>query len=212
MKKFRTLIAEMIREELLLKEAAFTPESLPPDLVISVTQDSADSLAPFISGTFQVELLLKRRDGSYQHAGIIGAVKDADYGRCHDAYLVMAAMSKVKGAGPLLYDVAIDIASHLGGGLMSDRGSVSPDARRVWSFIEKNRSDIIKKQLDNLQNELTPDLSDNCDVDVASKYENDWTKSPLSKVAYRPGMPIVRELLKMEKIEIDDSLKIRLGL
>lgn len=212
MENLRKLIVEMLQEELLIKEAAFTPESLPPDLMIKVTKDPADPLVPFISDGFQVELLLKRSDESYQHAGLVAAVKDTDYGECHNAYLVMAALSKAKGAGPLLYDVAIDISSHLGGGLMSDRGSVSSDARRVWTFIEKNRPDIIKKQLDNLENELTPELGDNCDVEVAGKYESDWTQSPLSKVAYRPGLPVVKKLLKLRKIEIEDSLKKSLGL
>ena len=101
---------------------------------------------------------------------------------------------------------------------MSDRDSVSPDAKRVWSFIEKNRSDIIKKQLDNLDNELTEKDIDNCDSFVAEKdvgedrSDRHWSESPLSKVAYRPGLPVVKRLLAAEKIEIDDQLKRELGL
>lgn len=50
----------------------------------------------------------------------------------------------VSGYGPLLYDIAIEWASSSGEGLMSDRESVSADARSVWSKYFNDRPDIIK--------------------------------------------------------------------
>ena len=136
---------------------------------------------------------------------------------CHNAFVVSYVESNVNGMGPLLYDVGIDIASHLGGGLTADRSMVTRDARSVWDFIDKNRPDIQKKQLDSLDNELTPIEFDNCFNDSAERdaSRNDmdhWSESPLSKVAYRPGLPIVKKLLAVGKIEIDESLRSELGL
>lgn len=48
-----------------------------------------------------------------------------------DAYEVTMADAK-KGYGPLLYDVAMEYATMLGGGLMSDRSQVSKSAYGVW--------------------------------------------------------------------------------
>jgi len=203
MKSLRKLISEILKEQTSLKEAAYTPENFPPDIIIYVSQEP---------GSFQITPYVTFKDGKKVHAGVLSIIKTKRFGDCHNSYMVLGSISKIKGLGPLLYDIAIDIASHLGGGLMSDRDNVSPDARRVWSFIEKSRSDIIKKQLDNHENELTPYDDDNCDIDIASKGGENWINSPLSKVAYRPGLPIVKKLLAVGKIEIDKSLKDELSL
>jgi len=202
----RSLVKELVLQEnssRLLTEAAFTPENFPPDIIIYVSQEP---------GSFQITPYVTFKDGKKVHAGVLSIIKTKRFGDCHNSYMVLGSISKIKGLGPLLYDIAIDIASHLGGGLMSDRDNVSPDARQVWSFIEKSRSDIIKKQLDNHENELTPYDDDNCDIDIASKGGENWINSPLSKVAYRPGLPIVKKLLAVGKIEIDKSLKDELSL
>jgi hypothetical protein len=203
MKNLRKLISEILKEQTSLKEAAYTPENFPPDINIYVSQEP---------GSFQITPYVTFKDGKKVHAGMLSIIKTKRFGDCHDSYMVFGSISKIKGLGPLLYDIAIDISSHLGGGLMSDRDNVSPDARRVWSFIEKNRSDIIKKQLDNHENELTPYNDDNCDVDVASKGDENWINSPLSKVAYRPGMPVIKKLIEIGKIRFDNQSKTRLGL
>jgi hypothetical protein len=213
MKNLRKLISEILKEQTSLKEAAYTPENFPPDVVINVNS------MPYDEG-FSIEPIIVFSDGKTKNAGQLTffPVEVPRFGPCHDAFEVKGSSSKIKGLGPLLYDIAIDISSHLGGGLMSDRDTVSPDAKRVWSFIEKNRSDIIKKQLDNLDNELTQKDIDNCDSFVAEKDvgedgpDRHWSESPLSKVAYRPGMPVIKKLIEIGKIRFDNRSKSRLGL
>jgi tRNA nucleotidyltransferase/poly(A) polymerase len=106
---------------------------------------------------------------------------------CGDAWEV--SISDVQsGWGPMLYDVAMEWASQNGGGLVSDRNSVSADARRVWDYYLTNRSDVQSAQLDDLQNTITPEEEDNCEQNAASegnfdsKYKPiDFQKSSLSK-------------------------------
>ena len=67
---------------------------------------------------------------------------------------------------------------------MADRGSVSNDARAVWDYYQANRGDVTGIQMDNLENELTPEEEDNCDQEVTQKMGNrgyPWQDSPLSK-------------------------------
>ena len=96
--------------------------------------------------------------------------------------------------GPMLYDIAMEWATLKAGGLIADRDAVSPDARGVWDYYLGNRGDVASHQLDNLDNELTPEIEeDNCDQEVAGyeiqhadsysprQVDADWVKSPLSK-------------------------------
>ena len=48
----------------------------------------------------------------------------------------------------MLYDVAIEVATQLGGGLTPDRSEVSSAAERVWDYYLSNRSDVNHHQLD----------------------------------------------------------------
>jgi len=49
------------------------------------------------------------------------------------------------GTGPLLYDIAMDIAADRG--IMSDRMTTSDDAARVWEYYLDNRPDVITKPI-----------------------------------------------------------------
>lgn len=52
------------------------------------------------------------------------------------------------GWGPLLYDIAMELASRYGGGLMSDRESVSPDACRLWRhYLDAERRPDVQRRL-----------------------------------------------------------------
>ena len=127
-------------------------------------------------------------------------------GSCLDGYIVYMAEATT-GWGPLLYEVALEWASQNGGGLTPDRGLVSPDAARVWEKYVK-RPGVDKKQMDvdhNLDGgwmkdipQLTPDVyADDCDqgaaIDAAG--EDDWMKTPLSKMYYK-GTPEVMKILE----------------
>ena len=94
---------------------------------------------------------------------------------------VITSTRATRGWGPLLYEVALEVASYLSFGLAADRGSpktgVSPFAREVWAKYAM-RSDIQSYQLDvdsdttldsksvGLQN-ITPDRSDDCNQTAA---------------------------------------------
>ena len=95
-----------------------------------------------------------------------------------------------EGFGPLLYDIAIEWATQNGGGLISDRSSVSDDAQAVWSYYERNRDDVTAHQLDDLENTLTPEDEDNCDQEIGratiTGMYNTWQDSQLSKRYTKP--------------------------
>ena len=108
-------------------------------------------------------------------------------GPCSGAFMVNITSPTKNKWGPLLYDLAMEWASQNGGGLMSDRGSVSPSAQAVWDKYSTSRADsdpskddVKAVQLDILpgflehdkhdpkffwgKNQLTPEnLSDDCD-------------------------------------------------
>ena len=86
-------------------------------------------------------------------------------GPCLSAYFVGWSYAD-GGWGPLLYDIAMEMATEMGSSLMPDRSEVSPEALAVWDFYLKNRSDVEVLQLDDLQNLLTDDEKDNCDQDA----------------------------------------------
>jgi len=92
----------------------------------------------------------------------------------------------------MLYDVAMEVATLKGGGLISDRAAVSGDARKVWDYYLANRGDVTGIQMDDMLNTLTPEEQDNCDQTVSlhnvrlSDLDDKgnslkWTESPLSK-------------------------------
>lgn len=108
------------------------------------------------------------------------------------AWIVDGVMA-VGGFGPLIYDVAIEWCTLNGGGLTSDRTSVSPEARNVWKYYANKRPDVTSHQLDDDKNTLTKTHVDNAGMHAASIEDNDdafasfdaghadWKMSPLSK-------------------------------
>jgi len=118
---------------------------------------------------------------------------------CNGAWEVDGAESKIRGLGPLLYDLMMDIVYP--SPLMSDRVEVSPDARRVWDYFYERRPDIEVIHLDDencQQNSAKIWSEDHFDGD-----ESHWSKSSLSK-AYRRksgGTPVLDELNELAIIE-----------
>tara|TARA_B100000700_G_scaffold327778_1_gene443402 strand:- start:225 stop:944 length:720 start_codon:yes stop_codon:yes gene_type:complete len=104
---------------------------------------------------------------------------------CNGAYQVLSAQA-AEGWGPLLYDVAIEIATLKGTGLLSDRTSVSQEARNVWNIYMYDRSDVKKFQCDDQYNTLTSTSEDNVDMEIPGAedylYDEEYILSnPLSK-------------------------------
>lgn len=121
-------------------------------------------------------------------------------GKCSGAFVVKYTSTTAKGWGPLLYDLAMEFATQQGGGLASDRGTVSKSARDVWNKYDSERSDVVPVQLDRLDgprsSQLTPDdESDDCSQemvlhligDLPQDDEKVWSKSPLSRAYLKTG-------------------------
>ena len=121
-------------------------------------------------------------------------------GKCGRAGGVVQSSTAKTGMGPLAYDVAIEAQE--GMGLISDRVSVSREARAVWDYYMNNRPDVEVVQLDDQYNTLTPEDEDNCNQDVAIKdaqgmhMPKNWKDDALSKLYKKSGTPVMDELRK----------------
>ena len=147
-------------------------------------------------------------------AGIeIAKPRPSDTGPCDNAFVVEGS-GATHGWGPLVYDVAIEYASLDGSGLMSDRSSVSNEARGVWDYYMNSRPDVTVHQLDDMKDTLTPEWEDNCQQFVATStsapafgseesVKTDWVESPLSKKYTAPPKTIdaLRAAGKLVEIE-----------
>ena len=87
---------------------------------------------------------------------IVGYVLFDSDSSCEDAYEVKQSAA-LSGYGPLLYDLVL---SHIYPNfLVSDRSSVSNEARKVWNFYLNNRPDVNKVLITSIYN---PDPSQYC--------------------------------------------------
>ena len=175
------LLREYVRE--LLTEAAKGSADLPEGVFVQVI-DRGDSGIKFRYAFKQP--WSDNPFASESPAGKVSIMKP-DH-PCGGAYEVVLADAQ-SGWGPMLYDVAMEWATQNGGGLVSDRSSVSPAARGVWNYYLSNRGDVQSVQLDDLRNTITPEEEDNCEQHSSTVGRSsagmpktiDFQKSPLSK-------------------------------
>jgi hypothetical protein len=177
----------------LLTEAAMGPADLPDGVGVAYRGDNLgvtgltvmyyhmEEGSP-LSVAAQAGLVLK---GTGLPHGKISIGRSVSAGECSDALMVWGS-SAAHGWGPMLYDVAMELATIQGGGLMSDRESVSFAARDVWQYYMANRGDVTGIQLDDEWNKLTPTERDNCMQQRARDDEGSWVDSPLSKRYTKP--------------------------
>jgi len=183
-----------------LTEAMKTPADLPDDIVVVIDADSKEASIYYGLANNPSEYAPELKPELYglsstDYMGAIDIYSPAKglfypwYGNCGDAWMVGGSAAQ-EGFGPLLYDIAIEWATQNGGGLISDRSSVSPDAQDVWSYYERNRDDVTAHQLDDLENTLTPEDEDNCDQKIGrstvSGMYDTWQDSQLSKRYTKP--------------------------
>ena len=111
-----------------------------------------------------IEVLVRSARTAGFTLGQIQAMKDPDFGPCHNAYIVKWVRTHPKirgtGVGALLYDVCFELAGQ--DGVAADRMSVSDDAFRSWSYFYYS-NDYTKKPLDNEDGDYTEDPNDDCD-------------------------------------------------
>ena len=200
-------LRQYIRQTL-LTEGAFTPEDLPDNLSIRIRNDGE---------LFDVTMVKKTKgytkDGSgwimsSEYSSVGGEIQaykisNSKTGHCLGAYMVSYSTAS-SGWGPLLYDIAIELATQNGSGLIADRESVSGDARAVWNYHMTNRSDVTGIQMDNLKNTLTPEEEDNCDQEVSRGYRSGggsgWQASPLSKIYKKSPASTIEKLRSLGKL------------
>ena len=171
-----------------LAGAAKGPSDLPPDTFVAV-ETASDMIRVFFSDA----------DGDQDESPLRGEVEvyapASDTGPCLGAFIVGRAFVE-SGWGPLLYDVAMEVAGKRG--LTPDRHKVSPDAERVWRYYQTSRSDVTIKQLDFAPKgpeHLTPTPKDDCEQKARPvQTEEDLLGSPLTKVYYAKGKPTLRAL------------------
>jgi hypothetical protein len=133
---------------------------------------------------------------------------------------IVSDSSAVGGFGPLIYDAAIEWCTINGGGLTADRTSVSPAARKVWSYYMNSRSDVQNHQLDDDKNTLTPTNDDNAGMHAATVEDDDdsfasfnagsadWRKSPLSK-RFTKEPEILKQLKSMGVLKESRRITLR---
>ena len=144
----------------------------------------------------------------YDSIGSIVAFKTrGEENPCLGAYEIRYSKSEMDGLGPLMYDIVMEIATELGGGLISDRHNVSTAAQRVWQKYQDSRPDVERLQLDSPENELTRTRKDNCSANVSKNLAGGdlpaWRDHPLSGAYRKPGMPMIRRLVSQGKLEIN---------
>ena len=210
-----SLVREYVRVRLII-EGAKQPEDLPDDVYVRI-RDASTSVEVFYSGKDgeQIRNMSNRRGHGDDVYGYVNIV-DPNFAReapCLGAWQVIGA-NALHGWGPLLYDVAMEYVGDAG--LMADRGSLSKDAYNVWQTY-MSRGDVQKKQLDDTGNTLTPDDTDNCEIDTALQhagftsaelFSDEWSDedtalllkdSPVMKV-YTKGQTTIQTLKSLGRL------------
>lgn len=165
-----------------LTAAAISPENLPPGSSVQVVKTS------FGKGGWRISVFSPEGEKTAH----ISISKPLGVGPCLGAYEVDNSWSEVRGLGPLVYDIALELAGS--SGLMADRREVSEDARRVWSYYLHRRSDVKSVQLDNLRIPTNEDPEDDC---LQSSSGMVWQESPTSRVYYKPSIKVLPELRRL---------------
>ena len=186
------------RRKGILREVRITPDNLPEGITfrLKVTTDG------------KMIIVRAVRDGDdlgWVEAHTSKGPRGTSFERtpCRGAFEVVNSGAYRRGLGPLLYDIAMEAATELGGGLMSDRMAVSDDAQRVWRKYQEDRPDVTYLKLDSEENEKTEPLEDNCNVLNAKAHAgDDWYDHPLAGVYRKPGMETIRRLLRMKRLQV----------
>jgi len=192
-------------KQILLTEAANQPADIPDGyFIVMRTEGTEWARWEFVKGNPKYYETAYHPDAVYGHMDI-GKVHKDRYGNCLDAWMVR--MSKAKdGFGPMLYDVALEYATQMGSGLISDRGGSTPAAQKVWDYYYYNRvgSDIEMQQLDNENDSFKNGPRDDCNQytarsTVTSMYDT-WQDSILSKIYKKPADTTIQELETLGKL------------
>jgi hypothetical protein len=179
------------KNKTIIKEAMMMPMDLPEGYYILVDYDP---------GSIEVSYEFDDSRGDIDNLGLEGAVDASNlFGGCKDdVYLINTANVNIKGYGPMLYDVLMEVLAEDGIMVSADRRLVSEDAWKVWkhyfdirgSEFEIFRMDISDQTLqyyfgsDEEQwpfKQLSKDTSDDCDQYASVEWAagmGDWKSEP----------------------------------
>lgn len=164
----RTLIREMILFE----------KMIGPNLAFESDLNFVVSKTKWGRGGYQV--ICKKDD---EVVGEIRFSLPLGMGSCNGVYEVTSSVSKTKGLGPLLYDIAMEISGDAG--IMPDRRDVSPAAISIWEKYDNQRDDVIAISLE-----------DCVQTSAYKEKGSEWKTSSLSKLYKKPGQTIILDELK----------------
>jgi predicted nucleotidyltransferase len=172
-------------EETQLDEAMKTAADLPEDVVVVVSDRGDVGFTVYYALRNNPQHRLKAHDLDRQEAGIdiYGTLDTHISGEEPRPEVFMVKTVKARdGFGPLLYDVALEVAGE--SGLMPDEFDVSEEAAAVWKYYDTGRPDVDSQLLDDDSDE----------------------EDHLGKAYYKTDTTTIDNLQSQDKyIEIDDS-------
>ena len=204
MKLTEAILKKLINE--VLEEGMKTLADLPEGVFIKIDGDVEDVIDVYYADKEGRPIKFENDSKPFGQISMDEEVPLADDFPCLHA-LMVAYSDAAKGWGPLLYDVAIEVATLKAGGLVCDRSIVSQDAYNVWDKYNSGRSDVDKLQLDDEDGTLTPDdHDDDCLQNISYEYQEKtgipWSESPLSKLYRKPPTTIIA-LKKSGRLMLD---------
>ena len=183
-------------EEAHLDEAMKTAADLPEDVVVVVLKESdGTGFQVYYAHRDKPNIRLKAGDLDRMEAGIdifgtlhVGRGRNEPY---EGVYVITSAKAK-DGYGPLLYDVALEVAGE--DGLKPDVEDVSDDASAVWKHYDTQREDV-------LGTVLVPE-DDNDAYSLVMPYdraERPEENKHLAKAYFKKAGAVIQELTDQDK-------------
>ena len=181
-------------EEAHLDEAMKTASDLPEDVVVVVLKESdGTGFQVYYAHRDKPNVRLKAGDLDRMEAGldIFGTLhitrgRNAPY---EDVYIIASAKAK-DGFGPLLYDVALEVAGE--DGLKPDVEDVSDDANAVWKHYDTQREDVRGTM-------LVTDPDEYSLVMPYDRAEHPEANQHLAKAYFKKGSAVIQELANQDK-------------
>ena len=189
-------------EEVVLDEAMKTVADLPEDVVVVVLKESdGTGFQVYYALRDKPTVRLKAGDLDRMEAGIdiygtlhIGLGRNEPY---DGVYIIQSSKAK-DGFGPLLYDVALEIAGKRG--LKPDLLSVSDDASAVWKYYDDRREDVDSKM-------LVKSIDDFDQVMPDERAQKPGENMHLAQAYYKTDKGTTEELMGKNKlIELNPSI------
>ena len=217
-----------IIRNVILQEGAVTPEQLSDDYTV-VIQDNGIITTP-LKNLGRVDLARRfshldpntilrmpsyslRLKYKYNHPKLSESVEElfAELemrkwdGMCNDAWEVYWADVhedyKDAGFGPLMYDVAMELAGKYG--LMCDRNSVSSEASKLWNHYLQLRADVFSEDID-INNCPSDMLSSGDIITIGKGADNPWHQKVYFSTHYMSGggqKPVIDALHRAGRLD-----------